>query len=203
MKKSIIGLSLFLAMSFTVPAIAAGGSDNKQNCKASENCPLTECPCPAQCAPENCAPAYCNGRPECKKDRKDRHHKHGRHDKKGRKGFCKGDSCRPGADGRFAAFLFDGIQLTDDQKAGIKTLNERVKAERKNFTDATKARVKAEKQKMREESKKKYDAGVKDILTAEQYAKYQENSLKMQAKQKECMAAKKIKKAERSAVDGK
>lgn len=102
----------------------------------------------------------------------------------------KGDAGRRGADGCFAPFLFDGIQLSDAQKADLQVLRSNLKKERKDFNDATKARAKSEKRQMRQESKKKFDEGLKNILTKEQYSKFQENKAKMESRRKEARARK-------------
>lgn len=102
----------------------------------------------------------------------------------------KTDCGRRGADGCFAPFLFDGIQLSDAQKADLQVLRSNLKKERKDFNDATKARAKSEKRQMRQESKKKFDEGLKNILTKEQYSKFQENKAKMESRRKEARARK-------------
>ena len=128
------------------------------------------CPATAACVNDD---ATCKKKTDC--DRRSCH---------------KGDAGRRGADGCFAPFLFDGIQLSDAQKAELQVLRSNLKKERKDFNDATKAREKSEKHQMRQESKKKFDEGLKNILTKDQYSKFQENKAKMESRRKEARARK-------------
>lgn len=69
--------------------------------------------------------------------------------------------------------LFEGINLTPEQSAKIKSLKE------KNKAKADKQRAKAEKQRVKD--KESRDKEIKKILTPEQYAKYLDNVKKAKA----------------------
>lgn len=184
MKKFFISMSVLLTIAISSPVISSARSSDDV-CPATAGCvnPGVACNADSACA----AGEVCH-------DGKARHHKHDRKDKKysacdGR--HChKGDVSRRGADGCFAPFLFDGIQLSDAQKADLQVLRSNLKKERKDFDDATKARAKTEKRQMRQESKKKFDEGIKNILTKEQYTKFQENKVKLESRRKDARAGK-------------
>lgn len=168
MKKFFISMSVLLTIAISSPVISSARS-------ADDGCPAT-----ATCVNDD---ATCKKKTDC--DRRSCH--------KGdadRRRCHKGDAGRRGADGCFAPFLFDGIQLSDAQKADLQVLRSNLKKERKDFNDATKARAKSEKRQMRQESKKKFDEGLKNILTKEQYSKFQENKAKMESRRKEARARK-------------
>lgn len=168
MKKFFISMSVLLTIAISSPVISSARS-------ADDGCPAT-----ATCVNDD---ATCKKKTDC--DRRSCH--------KGdadRRKCHKGDAGRRGADGCFAPFLFDGIQLSDAQKAHLQVLRSNLKKERKDFNDATKARAKSEKRQMRQESKKKFDEGLKNILTKEQYSKFQENKAKMESRRKEARARK-------------
>ena len=168
MKKFFISMSVLLTIAISSPVISSARS-------ADDGCPAT-----ATCVNDD---ATCKKKTDC--DRRSCH--------KGdadRRKCHKGDAGRRGADGCFAPFLFDGIQLSDAQKADLQVLRSKLKKERKDFNDATKARAKSEKRQMRQESKKKFDEGLKNILTKEQYSKFQENKAKMESRRKEARARK-------------
>lgn len=168
MKKFFISMSVLLTIAISSPVISSARS-------ADDGCPAT-----ATCVN---ADATCKKKTDC--DRRSCH--------KGdayRRKCHKGDAGRRGADGCFAPFLFDGIQLSDAQKAELQVLRSNLKKECKDFNDATKARAKSEKRQMRQESKKKFDEGIKNILTKEQYSKFQENKAKMESRRKEARARK-------------
>lgn len=69
--------------------------------------------------------------------------------------------------------LFEGLNLTPEQSAKIKTLKD------KNKAKADKQRAKAEKQRVKD--KESRDKEIKKILTPEQYAKYLDNVKKAKA----------------------
>lgn len=168
MKKFFISMSVLLTIAISSPVISSARS-------ADDGCPAT-----AACVNDD---ATCKKKTDC--DRRSCH--------KGdadRRRCHKGDAGCRGADGCFAPFLFDGIQLSDAQKAELQVLRSNLKKERKDFNDATKAREKSEKRQMRQESKKKFDEGLKNILTKDQYSKFQENKAKMESRRKEARARK-------------
>lgn len=178
MKKFFISMSVLLTIAISSPVISSARS-------ADDGCPAT-----ATCVNDD---ATCKKKTDC--DRRSCHK--GDADRRkchkgdaGRRKCHKGDAGRRGADGCFAPFLFDGIQLSDAQKADLQVLRSNLKKERKDFNDATKARAKSEKRQMRQESKKKFDEGLKNILTKEQYSKFQENKAKMESRRKEARARK-------------
>lgn len=70
---------------------------------------------------------------------------------------------------------FDGIQLTDAQKAQLKTLKEKGRADRATKQQAKQER-KAQKRAGREAARKSYLDELKKILSPEQYLQYLENS---------------------------
>lgn len=168
MKKFFISMSVLLTIAISSPVISSARS-------ADDGCPAT-----ATCVNDD---ATCKKKTDC--DRRSCHKGDA-----GRRKCHKGDAGRRGADGCFAPFLFDGIQLSDAQKADLQVLRSNLKKERKDFNDATKARAKSEKRQMRQESKKKFDEGLKNILTKEQYSKFQENKAKMESRRKEARARK-------------
>lgn len=168
MKKFFISMSVLLTIAISSHVISSARS-------ADDGCPAT-----ATCVNND---ATCKKKTDC--DRRSCHKGDA-----GRRKCHKGDAGRRGADGCFAPFLFDGIQLSDAQKADLQVLRSNLKKERKDFNDATKARAKSEKRQMRQESKKKFDEGLKNILTKEQYSKFQENKAKMESRRKEACARK-------------
>ncbi len=189
MKKIIFGISLMMALAAAPSAAFAAGNSQKQCEKANKECVNDSCP------EKKC----------CKKDGEFRGHgkKDGKKfDRDGRKcgepGFChKGEGhMHKAGKGDRSKKLFEGITLSDAQQQKLDDFNAKVKADR----DAAKAKMKEEKQKMRENAKKdreqfraEYDKGISDILTPEQYAKYQENQKAMQLKKEEKRAAKEAK----------
>ena len=168
MKKFFISMSVLLTIAISSPVISSARS-------ADDGCPAT-----ATCVNND---ATCKKKTDC--DRRSCHKGDA-----GRRKCHKGDAGRRGADGCFAPFLFDGIQLSDAQKADLQVLRSNLKKERKDFNDATKARAKSEKRQKRQASKKKFDEGLKNILTKEQYSKFQENKAKMESRRKEARARK-------------
>ena len=121
-------------------------------------------------APASQTPETCQNEKGCKKsDKKCKHNKEG---KNGHKIALKCDKK-----------LFDGIELTEQQKEQLKELRKSIcpdkkqgKAEgKKNLTAEQKKQLKEEWRLKREESKLKFDEGVKNILTPEQYTKFLEN----------------------------
>ncbi|MDE5902121.1 MAG: hypothetical protein K2O78_05700 [Muribaculaceae bacterium] len=78
--------------------------------------------------------------------------------------------------------LFNGIELNADQKSKLQALDQKMATERK-----------AEAKKMKEEARSAYNKGVKDILSADQYAKFELNQKAMQAKKAEKQEARKLK----------
>lgn len=69
---------------------------------------------------------------------------------------------------------FEGINLTDAQKAQIKSIKEAQKAKCQAERQAKQAQ-KAEKKDARMAARKEYLAKIKEVLTPEQYVKYLEN----------------------------
>lgn len=106
---------------------------------------------------------------------------------------CKAGKSRDGRTPRmnseqrrmFAEQAFDGIQLTDAQKAGLKALNEQQQAKRaemKAQKESAKAEAKQQRKAQdstmraaRSQSKRDYLNGVKAILTPDQYVVFLEN----------------------------
>lgn len=85
----------------------------------------------------------------------------------------------------FSEQAFDGIQLTDAQKAGLQTLNEQQAAKRSEMAAAAKA-AKAEAKQQRQlndstkrvaraQARRDYLNGVKSVLTPDQYVVFLEN----------------------------
>lgn len=83
---------------------------------------------------------------------------------------------------KISSSLFNGIELNADQKTKLQALDRKIATERKT-----------EAKKVREEARSAYINGVKDILTAEQYAKFELNRKTMQAKKTEKQEARKLK----------
>lgn len=74
---------------------------------------------------------------------------------------------------------FDGLNLTDKQKADLKALRDNSRAEKAKADAQKKADKKAEKKEMmqkRQNARKDYLAKIKGILTPEQYVQFLENS---------------------------
>ena len=117
MKKFFISMSVLLTIAISLPVISSARS-------ADDGCPAT-----ATCVNDD---ATCKKKTDC--DRRSCHKGDA-----GRRKCHKGDAGRRGADGCFAPFLFDGIQLSDAQKADLQVLRSNLKKERKDFNDATKA----------------------------------------------------------------
>lgn len=99
-----------------------------------------------------------------------------------------------GKDGR-GMRAFEGINLTDAQKAKIKALREEQRAQKEaakkargekkenkeSLTAEQRQQMRAEKQAKRQQAKENFNAKVKAILTPELYAKFLENTKEMAA----------------------
>lgn len=85
----------------------------------------------------------------------------------------------------FSQQAFDGIQLTDAQKAGLKALDEQQQAKRQEMKaqkESAKAEARQQKQQndstmraSRQQAKRDYLNGVKSVLTPDQYVVFLEN----------------------------
>lgn len=182
MKKLIFGISLMMALAAAPSAAFAANNSQKQCDKASKECVNDSCP------EKKC----------CKKDGEFRGKDGKKFDRHGKKG-CDGKFAGKGEGRRHKAgkcdrrkMLFEGITLTEAQQQKLDAFDAKVKTER----EAAKAKMEADKQKMREKADKEreqfradYDKGLSEILTPEQYAKYQENQKAMQLKKEEKRAA--------------
>lgn len=221
MKKIFLGISMMLlsALSFSV---AAQNQEAKQcakekcaqeQCDKEKKCDKGECPV-AKCDKENCPEGKkCDktkncGKAECKAVKCDKEGKrcHGdsamrghRFDKKGRpdgrgpKGMMPGDRMKNVQKGAMRAQLFKGIDLTEDQKAKLDALDQKMADERiaaraevkekseeaKDVTKEAKAEAKADLKKAKNASREAYDKALQEILTKEQYAKYEVNREEM------------------------
>lgn len=82
---------------------------------------------------------------------------------------------------------FEGLNLTDAQKAQIKTIKEEQFAQRKAAKESkkeAKAKAKGDRRAAREAARAEYLNKVKAVLTPEQYVQYLENQAKQPAKGK-------------------
>lgn len=206
MKKIVMGLSLMMALIAAPATFAASQQQNE-----SKECTEQSCPGKGkkECKKESseCCKKECKDKKECERKKECRDNKK----------ECKGKKeCKKSCDGQFAkrgegrgkkmdkearrAAMFEGITLSDAQQQKLQTLDNKVKAEKAE----AKAKMQEEKQKMKEKADKgrekfraEYDKALRDILTPEQYAKYQENQQAAQAKRAEKKAAKEARKAEK------
>ncbi|MDE6009865.1 MAG: hypothetical protein K2F87_00265, partial [Muribaculaceae bacterium] len=134
-----------------------------------ENCTKADCPNAAQCGKAD--------RKGCKGDSV----RGPRFDKKGRSdGFRGKHAPRMGEGNRdqMRARLFNGIELSEEQKAQIEALDKRMAEERKALRDEEKVdrtEAKAEMKKAKESARQAYDQALQEILTKEQYVKYESN----------------------------
>lgn len=74
--------------------------------------------------------------------------------------------------------LFDGITLSEAQQAKIKDLNAKVKEDRRK----NKAEAQAKNRERRDKERAAYNAEIKNILDAQQYAQFESNEKAMQAR---------------------
>lgn len=179
MKKFVLGMSLMMALA-AAPSVAFAAGEGQQQCEKGKK----------ECVEKK----SCQEGKECSKGEQ--------------KGCKKSKKGKKGGDGRFAgrhgkmdkgarrASLFEGITLSDAQQQKLTTLDNKVKAERqeamaKAKAEREKAIAKADKE--RSKARADYDKALSDILTPEQYAKYQENQKALQAKRMEKRAAKEAK----------
>ena len=95
---------------------------------------------------------------------------------------------------------FEGINLTNDQKAKISALNESLFSEEKicknkELTKEQKNEIRKMKESKRAETRENYLKGIKEILTADQYVIFLENNYRNQGSQRfgNPMKAKKFK----------
>ncbi|MDE5843730.1 MAG: hypothetical protein K2H35_08360 [Muribaculaceae bacterium] len=210
MKKVILGISLFVA-AMAAPAVSMAAGQEPAKCnKEGKECVAEKCAQKTECAEGN---AECAAKPDCvKKDCKKADCKKAECKKsdckKDKKACCKqgkgkkgdkhfGHKGSKGKQADFAArqkFLFDGITLDAAQQQKMQALNADVKAKR----EAAREQMKAEKKKLDDKAKDArmkargdYDKAVKDILSAEQYAKYEANKAAMKAKHEAKMHARK------------
>lgn len=181
MKKFVFGISMMAALLAAPVAAVAGNSSQNEK-------PKSECPAKA-CRGENMKECknLCENpgdKSECKAKFKAEGKKCGKQGKDFKKGkkqgkCCEGKEARMGKHGKDRKQqLFQGITLNESQQQKLTALDAKVKAQR---ADA-KAKMKEERQKLdkkKDENRAKfraeYDKAIKDILTPEQYAKFQEN----------------------------
>lgn len=90
---------------------------------------------------------------------------------------CPQKECTATNDCRHSNCPLEGLNLTDAQKAQIKTLNGQMCDSRKELRDKKQENAKEIKA-GREAAKTKYNEGLKKILTPEQYTQYLEKRLK-------------------------
>lgn len=95
-----------------------------------------------------------------------------------RSGNCPQKECSQMQDSRKNMCPFDGLNLTDAQKAQLQTLNEQMRTSRKEIMKERKENAQQIKA-GREAMQTKYNEGLKKILTPEQYTQYLEKRLKM------------------------
>lgn len=169
MKKIFFGISMMLlsAAAFTASA------------QTQENAQSQKCDKQEQC--EKVGKKADKGRKLCKGDstlrRGDRNGKvvafHGKHKGQHGKQFGRFEGNRGGRE-----TLFSGIELNETQKAQIEALDQKMAAERKAMKEDTSKKTqeaRAEAKKANAEAKKAYNTALKEILTAEQYTKYEAN----------------------------
>ncbi len=111
-------------------------------------------------------------------------------DKKSKRSDCKAKKAKKEFKNREdrGARAFEGINLTEDQQTKLTALRANLKGERtdkkegarkeekSNLTSEQKQQMKADRMAKRQASKKAYLAGVKEILTPDQYVVFLENS---------------------------
>lgn len=144
----------------------------KGECKDSNNC-KSECKECIECKDCNSCKAECKECNSCKAE-------------------CKGKKakCSRNFEGkkRHGAYAFSNLNLTDDQKKKLAELRKNTFGDRKEnkvrdkkeLTSEQREQIKSE----REAKKSAFEAGVKNILTPEQYAKYTENKNAMKSHDK-------------------
>lgn len=195
MKKVVLGITLMLS-ALGMTAVARTSSQNNGNvCNTTQQtvCNGQKCATQQVCKGDSVAIGKCKAH---RHEGKKKHH--------GNKGAIVNDSvclrkgnCQPTVarynprheriDRSFrhdktGSALFNGIELNADQKSKLQALDRKIAGERR-----------AEAKKMKEEARSAYNKGVKDILTADQYAKFELNRKAMQAKKAEKQEARKLK----------
>lgn len=213
MKKIFFGISMMLlsALSFTAAAQTQEAKQcNKENCVKEQCEKKGECSKKSECDKKCDKANKCDKAQQCDKAKKcDRKAEC----TKGAQKACKGDSVCSGGrkqgpksiDGRnfgdrhhgkqLGHFggqrggrdrAFEGIELTDTQKSQIEALESKMAEERKAMRDdsaAKTAEARKEAKKAGEEARKAYKAAIKEILTTEQYTKYEANLEAMKVRQ--------------------
>lgn len=171
MKKIFLGISMVLlsAIGFSAAAQTQQAKVNNENCVKEQ--------CDRSCKGDK-------AKKDKKGDRKSFGKKHGK----------KHGEFRGQRDGRNRAF--EGIELTATQKTQIEALNKKMAEERKALRDDAAARTAEARQQAKkagEEARLAYNTSIKEILTTEQYTKYQANREAMKVRKeakKEMKAAK-------------
>lgn len=204
MKKVILGISMMLsALGMTAVAQTMSQNNDTVCCMQQTVCNNRQ---QTVCNERQCATQVCSGDSAANGQRKAYCHG-GKKGRGGNKAALQNDSARLRKTDRQPAFakakkggtriaridkadrrnkisssLFNGIELNADQKTKLQALDRKIATERKT-----------EVKKVREEARSAYINGVKDILTAEQYAKFELNRKTMQAKKTEKQEARKLK----------
>ena len=169
MKKTILGISFLMMAAFAGTAVAqnAPQTDSQNACKTEK------CDKKADCKKDDCKKSDCKSKKCDKREVK----------------ACKGDSCKQSR----MAVLFEGLNLTDQQKAQVADLQKAMMESRSQMAEKMKAEAKAQKcdsscnkkelkREMMAERKNgikelrtKYLADLKNILTPSQYEQFLTN----------------------------
>lgn len=212
MKKIFFGISMMLlsAVGFTAAA------QTQENGQAQNQCKQEQCDKAKKCDNakkdgKKCdkAKRVCKGdSTECKGIRKgDRPDKgmafNGKH--KGKKLEGKRFDRRDGQRGNREQ-LFSGIELSDAQKARLEALDQKMAEERKamkNEAAEKSQEARAEARKAKDQARQAYNSAIKEILTAEQYTKYEANRDAMKVRVEGKKDIKRMKNDFRSAKEAK
>lgn len=193
MKKLIFGISMLALSSISFSAFAASQNPDTKTCKkecTEATCPQkkdcdkrSECTRNSECCKSECPQKKeCSKRSECSKRKECT-----------KKSECSKRKACPGVEnigriskhfrshrhhGNMNEMLFDGITLSEAQQAKIKDLNAKVKEDRRK----NKAEAQAKNRERRDKERAAYNAEIKNILDAQQYAQFESNEKAMQAR---------------------
>ena len=187
MKKVVLGISMMIA-AFGMTAVAQ--TNNTNACTQQ-----SPCSCPSQ----QCARPLCSGDSAAAPGKGDKARRHCMKDKDVKFGKMHGRHLRvdmADKQQKLTTTLFNGITLTPEQQSRLDELNRKMASERQQARkemEQKKAEAKAAQKKVREQARADYDKSVKEILTAEQYAKFELNQKEMQARKAAKAEARKAK----------